>query len=600
MISKYKSVMEEKMKGNIFGILVVLAGLAIMGCSSSGAGTPASDKTITLLTIPGVTAPVKGESPVMTAIDTPQYTGTIAWEGMPATFEARTQYTANIVLKAKAGWTLKGVAANSFTIVGAMATVTNAVNTGIVTALFPETGAVAVVFSGLTQDGGTSNYVSSTSLILSFSVDPTTLTVSDIILTGATKGALTGSGLTRSLAISDISVADGATVSVAVASPAGFSITNTPLTTVVYKAPTINLLAIPGIVIPVLGFPLVTTAINTAQYTGTISWSPTNSPFGESEAYTAHIVLTAKAGWTLTGVAANSFSVVGAMVTNTKNSGVVVARFLATNGVTPGNYSSTNIGILRGVPSGTFSRDGTVSNNSTVSSFRMSQYEITRAQYTAVTLATDPSNTVYSNGTSGPVQMVTWYDAIEFCNKLSLKEGFSAVYTISGRTPATGHPITAATVTVSDWNVNGYRLPTEMEWMWAAMGATSGTTGYSKAFAGSTGTNAIGNYAVFGYGTGETGSTTTERSNAVGSKTTGANELGLYDMCGNVCEWNWDYYGTFPTGANIDYRGSTTGTKRIMRGGSWGSPSSFCFMTFRDLDDPFYQGGAVGFRVVRH
>jgi len=152
--------------------------------------------------------------------------------------------------------------------------------------------------------------------------------------------------------------------------------------------------------------------------------------------------------------------------------------------------------------------------------------------------------------------MVTWYDAIEFCNKLSLKEGFSAVYTISGRTPAT----------VSDWNVNGYRLPTEMEWMWAAMGATSGAT-------------------------------TTERSNA---KTTGANELGLYDMCGNVCEWNWDYYGTFPTGANIDYRGSTAGTKRIMRGGSWCRPSSFCFMTFRDLDDPFYQGGAVGFRVVRH
>jgi len=148
----------------------------------------------------------------------------------------------------------------------------------------------------------------------------------------------------------------------------------------------------------VLGFPLVTTAINTAQYTGTISWSPTNSPFGESEAYTAHIVLTAKAGWTLTGVAANSFTVVGAMVTNTMNSGVVVARFQATNGVTPGNYSSANIGILRGIPSGTFSRDGTVFNNCTVSSFRMSQYEITRAQYTAVTLAADPSNTAYSNG----------------------------------------------------------------------------------------------------------------------------------------------------------------------------------------------------------
>jgi hypothetical protein len=91
----------------------------------------------------------------------------------------------------------------------------------------------AVAFSGLTANG-TSGSVTTTALSLSFSVDPTTLAASDITVTGATKGALTGTGTTRSLAISAITVADGASVTVALASPSGFAITPASKSVAVY------------------------------------------------------------------------------------------------------------------------------------------------------------------------------------------------------------------------------------------------------------------------------------------------------------------------------------------------------------------------------
>jgi sulfatase modifying factor 1 len=233
----------------------------------------------------------------------------------------------------------------------------------------------------------------------------------------------------------------------------------------------------------------------------------------------------------------------------------------------------------------------------------MSETEITREQFTAV-MGFDPSNLTYSTGTTDPVQKANWYHALVFCNKLSEAENLNPVFTISGSNkPSEWGPIPTAAddpawdAVKADWTANGYRLPTEMEWMWAAMGATAGTTGYTKAFAGSTGSNAIGDYAVFGYYGTETGRTTTAMTDPVGSKK--ANELGLYDMSGNVWEWCWDWYGTYPSENRIDYTGAASGTLRVLRGGSWSLNASFATVAYRYYYFPSYRGSNFGFRVVR-
>ncbi|HBO39674.1 MAG: hypothetical protein A2004_10495 [Spirochaetes bacterium GWC1_61_12] len=215
----------------------------------------------------------------------------------------------------------------------------------------------------------------------------------------------------------------------------------------------ITLLAIVGVVAPVRGTAPVSTAIDTAQYTGTISWAPADNPFAATTVYTANIVLTVKAGWALTGVAANSFTVAGVTATNAVNSGNVAAVFPTTGN---GDYSSENIGTLKYVPVGSFDRDGATGNISTITTaYRMSQYEITRAQFAAM-LTTDPGNTSYSSGTSDPVQMANWYHAIAFCNKLSIAKGLTPVYSvIVGGTPVNFTTLIYANIPTSgdaDWN----------------------------------------------------------------------------------------------------------------------------------------------------
>jgi formylglycine-generating enzyme required for sulfatase activity len=200
------------------------------------------------------------------------------------------------------------------------------------------------------------------------------------------------------------------------------------------------------------------------------------------------------------------------------------------------------------------------------------------------------------------VECVNWYHAIAFCNKLSVANGKDPVYSVSGISNwASLAYASIPTSNNSTWNAatmdtskNGYRLPTEMEWMWAAMGADKtvqpNTTGYAKAFAGSTGSNSIDDYAWY---SGNSGSKTHE----VGKKF--PNELGLRDMSGNVWELCWDRYAaSYPSGELTDYTGAASGSYRVLRGGGWSDFASNCAVADRDFTYPDYWYDFLGFRVA--
>jgi formylglycine-generating enzyme required for sulfatase activity len=323
---------------------------------------------------------------------------------------------------------------------------------------------------------------------------------------------------------------------------------------------------------------------------------------------------------TVTGTTETSLSTISA------NNGVAQSLAIGTNAITltvttasgtTKNYvvmvNRSSFGLtMIPVPAGSFQRDATLANISTVSAFKISEKEITRRQYLAI-MDKDPAYATYSSGMDDPVQMVNKYQAIAFCNKLSLKYGLTPVYAVSGVDFTTLNfddipnllSSTAWTNATANWSANGYRLPTHMEWMWAAMGApadgqggTTNTTGYAKPFAGSTGSNAIGDYAVFGYSFSETGRTLFNRTSPVGSKL--PNEIGLYDMSGNVNEWIWDWYEAIPSGTLSNYRGGSPSVNAMRINGGWEYQAYRCALTYTLTYAPNGAGNSGGFRVAQN
>ncbi|MBO4379856.1 MAG: formylglycine-generating enzyme family protein [Muribaculaceae bacterium] len=185
----------------------------------------------------------------------------------------------------------------------------------------------------------------------------------------------------------------------------------------------------------------------------------------------------------------------------------------------------------------------------TLSDFYIGKTEVTQAQWKAV-MGTNPS---YFSGDDLPVEKVSYNDCLTFINKLN--------------------------------NLTGkkFRLPTEAEWEYAARGGKK-SKGYK--YSGSNNIAAVAWYK----------DNSDMKSHPVGTKS--ANELGIYDMSGNVWEWCQDWYGVYSEGSQTNPTGPTSGDGRAVRGGSWITEGKGCRVSERDPGDPTSQVQIMGFRIA--
>lgn len=194
-----------------------------------------------------------------------------------------------------------------------------------------------------------------------------------------------------------------------------------------------------------------------------------------------------------------------------------------------------------------------------------------------------------------PVTGISWRDAIVWCNAYSEMMELNPVYTYGGNVIKDSRDANAMACdnAVADWDVNGFRLPTEGEWHYAASYIDGTTWTLPNYASGATAdyTDATATGLVAWYDANSGGDT-----QDVGTKT--PNQIGVYDMSGNVWEWCWDWYSLWPTGTETNYRGPGTGAERVIRGGSWNDALTYMQAGYRNRIVYDAANGDLGFRVA--
>ncbi len=199
--------------------------------------------------------------------------------------------------------------------------------------------------------------------------------------------------------------------------------------------------------------------------------------------------------------------------------------------------------------------------------FLIGKYAVTQALWESV-MGSNPS---WFKGANRPVECVSWVDVVDFCNKLSKREGLTPAYTINGKNVR------------CNWDAKGYRLPTEAEWEYSAR------SGQRFKYAGSTQyVNAVAWYTK----------NSGRKTHPVGQKK--PNGFGLYDMSGNVWEWVWDIKGGYSSGVQTDPTGLDSGPFRVGRGGGWCNLARGTRVSVRRDEVPTCRCDYLGFRLSRN
>ncbi|MRN54768.1 formylglycine-generating enzyme family protein [Paenibacillus monticola] len=272
---------------------------------------------------------------------------------------------------------------------------------------------------------------------------------------------------------------------------------------------------------------------------------------------------------------------------------VIVVVISACSQAKPDNNSLEKSEHFVLVKGGTFmnTKSNYYGKSVTITNFYVGKYEVTQKEWIEV-MGSNPSE---FKGDNLPVEMVSWYDAVEYSNKRSIQEGLKPYYNIEkikiDPNNKSDNDNMKWTVTINV-GAKGYRLPTEAEWEYAASG---GQMSKSYTYSGSNNADEVAWYwknAGDNYLSGDWNWPLIEnnhnKTKPVGDKK--PNELGLYDMSGNIREWCWNWYGDFD---------SNSGSLRVLKGGGWMGDVSSSELSYRGKFEANGMGPDQGFRLFR-